>query len=522
MTSITRRWSLTPAHSPLAAPSFPPAASGPPAISAASRFLTALLVRKRTSSWLLSILLFLLPDAIHAGTISGVLLDQLSGYPLSRSLVRLEPLPGSPLTLRPLQTRSGRSGQFVFAAVPPGQYRLTAQRTGYFAIGYAQRRPTGQARPITVTTNSTTFAELRAHRLGAISGIVLDENSIGIPGTPVLAYPARLPLRVASRAIADDRGIYRISGLAPGKYWVRTGAHRLEDDSGLLPTFSPQASQSRDANVYPIRLGVETTDATIRPDPGNLFSLTVPVQCAGPPVNVTLTSESLLQSATIPCPGQHKFENLPPGPYQILAENPTGTQTALELLVLNHDTLRALQLADLPRLRIEPNKVPLLARRNNLYDLTPFRPVVPPLLPGLWEFVATTPHPRYATFIRLDRSRESHNLFLDPRSSNYLLVTLSEQAGQVQGIVKDSPGIPVFLWPVSEANRQILGGPRDLIADTEGRFSFLGLPPGDYRLLATFDQTTMDFETLEEARAGVIPVSASQTTNVELTNWLAP
>ncbi len=478
---------------------------------------------RRWSGWLLSTLLFLLPNSADAGTISGVLLDQLSGYPLSRSLVRLEPLPGSPATIRPQQTRSGRSGQFVFASVQPGLYRLTAQRTGYFPIGYGQRRPTGQARPITVTTDSNTFAELRAHRLGAITGIVLDENSIGIPGTPVLAYPARLPLRVAGRGIADDRGIYRISGLAPGKYWVRTGAVRLEDDSGgSLPTFSPQSSQTRDASVYTVRLGSDTTDANVRPNPGTLFSLTTPVQCSGPPVMVTLTSESILQSASVPCPGEHKFENLPPGRYEVLAENPGGTQAALELLVLNTDTFRTLQLADLPRLRIEPDKIPLLARRDNLYDLTPFRPVVPPLLPGQWEFVAPTPHPRYATAIRLDRSRDSHNLFIEPRSFNRLLVTLSEQAGKVEGIVKESPGIPVFLWPVSEANRRILGGPRDVIADANGRFSFPGLPPGDYRILATFDQTTMDFETLEEARAGVIPVSAGQTTNVELTNWLAP
>ena len=467
-------------------------------------------------------LLFLSAIAVHAGTISGVLLDQLSGYPLSRSLIRLEPLPGSPSTIRSQQTRSGRSGQFVFAAVPPGLYRLTAQRTGYFPVGYGQRRPTGQARPITVTADSNTFVDLRAHRLGAITGIVLDENSIGIPGTPVFAYPARLPLRHVARAIADDRGVYRISGLAPGSYWLRTGSYHLEDDSGLLPTFSPQSSQSRDASIYTVRLGADTTDANVRPDLGTLFSLTVPVQCSGPPVMVTVTSESLLQSASVPCPGQHKFENLPPGPYQVLAENPVGTQTALELLVLNRDTLRTLQIAELPNLRIEPSKVPLLARRDNLYEITAFRPVVPPLLPGLWEFASPNPHPRYATSIRLDRGRESHNLFIDPRSYNRLLVTLSEQAGQVQGIVKDSPGVPVFLWPVSEANRRILGGPRDVIADHDGRFSFLGLPPGDYRLLATFDQTTMDFETLEEARAGVIPVSASQTTNVELTNWLAP
>ena len=92
----------------------------------------------------------------------------------------------------------------------------------------------------------------------------------------------------------------------------------------------------------------------------------------------------------------------------------------------------------------------------------------------------------------------------------------SNASGTVYGSVQPGAGITVVVQNVAT------GVKRTLTPDANGRFSFPGRPPGDYRILATFDQTTMDFETLEEARAGVIPISAGQTTNVELTNWLAP
>src|SRR5271156_6611683 len=88
----------------------------------------------------------------RAGTIQGVVLEQISGRPLSRSMVRLEPIPrsGSAL-LQPLTLRSGRSGQFVYPVVPPGIYLLTATHDGYFPAGFGQRLPIGRGTPIEVT-----------------------------------------------------------------------------------------------------------------------------------------------------------------------------------------------------------------------------------------------------------------------------------------------------------------------------------------------------------------------------------
>ena len=85
---------------------------------------------------------------------------------------------------------------------------------------------------------------------GALTGRVLDENGVGTPGVPVVAYRARLPLRTAGSSTSDDRGVFRIGGLEPGRYWVRSGAHTLEDRTGWLPTFAPEEGEVRNARLF--------------------------------------------------------------------------------------------------------------------------------------------------------------------------------------------------------------------------------------------------------------------------------
>jgi hypothetical protein len=425
-----------------------------------------------------------------------VLLDHLSGYPLSRSMVRLEPLPGSPMGLRTLQTRSGRSGQFQFVSVPAGQYRVTATRTGYF--------PAATARPLALAGDDAPFVELRAHRVGAITGTVMDENGIGIPGAAVVAYPARLPLRVAATGKADDRGMFRIAGLLPGKFWVRSAAHTMEDGTGMLPTFSPQGRQARDGRVFPVRLDADTPDADVRPDPGSLVTLTIPVQCATGQAVLTLTSETTRHIVNAPCGRETVIRDLAPGPYELLAVAPDGTQAGFWASDLAGNATRGIQLVELPT--VVPSEASI-GRRIDLYEASP--PVELParrtaVLPGTWEFRAAAAPDRYA---------EPRTESVLPAAYRPLRPLVTGVGGRIEGRVKGSPGIFVLLWAVSARNQQILGAPRQALADIEGRFAFPGLAPGDYRLMASYDQAALDPETLGEAYA----VNPGQATVVELT-----
>ena len=492
----------------------------------------------------------------HAGTIQGVVLEQASGRPLARTVVRLEPVPKLGTTTGPpLAMRAGRTGQFLFQSVAPGFYLLSGSRTGYFPAAYGQRLPIGRGTSIEVTTDSNFFTELRLRRKGALTGRILDENGVATTGIPVVAYRARLPLRSAGSATSDDRGVYRIHGLDPGKYWVRSGAQTLDDGSGWLPTFGPQSREVRDARMHQVTVDSDTTDADISPEPGALFRIGGVVTCDTPGlVTVTLSSETGRRHAQTGCgfPFRYAFEALSPGVYELSAMLQNAPSAGFLELFVDRDTDSAnIQILQLPPMEIEVRRagsnavadipVTLIGRRQDLSESEPPRDIAGPrvtLPPGHWEFRARVPAGQYVESIvnmrvpsrrlsKPERPSDWFDVFIEPRVPARIRITVSDQTGLIGGRVvgeagKAVPGVPVFLWPVAESARRSLSGPLQMLSDTEGRFRFESLPAGDYRILASFDINEIDCDLLELSRAPVIRAEASQTANVELSVWIAP
>lgn len=491
--------------------------------------------------------LILFAMVAEAGVIQGVALEHATGRALARAIVTLEPVPGTTSAHKPVTARSGRSGQFVFPAVPPGLYRIVAQRLGYFPAWFGQRRPTGQAPPIAVTSDSKTFAELRLRRLGAITGTVMDENGVGMAGVSVVAYKAVLPLRPAGKGEADDRGVFRVGGLKPGRYWVRSATHTLEDGTGLLPTFSPQGAEIRDARSFEVHLDGEAIDAKVYPQEGKLFRMEGGVSCDHPspsPITITLVSETGRQSMQVSCNGGFLFDRLAPMAYEVIASNKEGTQVSYMELVIQRDLVLPVSLSSPPRVEFDAGKttsLTLTGRRADLAALEEEMQIPLPatlLFPGYWNFKATTGPNQYVESIgtmrpvrrrpwRPERPPDAHEVYVEQYVTNRLRVNISDKAARISGVVIGDgkakvPGAPVFLWPVSEASQRILGGPRETLSDVDGQFRFQGLPPGEYRLLATFDTTEVNVELLEEAHAQTIQLDASQAAGVDLTLWIAP
>jgi hypothetical protein len=486
--------------------------------------------------------------AMPAGVIQGVVLEWASGKPLSRTIVNLQPVPGSGANLRPVQIRSGRSGQFSFPNIPDGLYLLQTQREGFLPAAFGQRRPTGHGHPITVTRDSALFTELRLHRMGAITGAVLDENGIGLPRVNVVAYSARLPLRIAGRGVSDDRGVYRIAGLPLGKYWVRTAAHLHEDGTGFLPFFGPESAEPRDAILHEVRFDHDTPDADIRPRPGALFSLAGAITCQGrtaSPVTVTLSSEFSRQTVESSCGGAFQFAGLAPANYEILAVYPDGGGYGFVERHLSQPTQLAVQVVSTPPVSIDVRHVSSRAAINlplRLYgrreDLAgPDSPREIPLrsadLPaGYWLLAATPPDGYYVAAIataggtgrsaRRNRPADWFPLYLQPQFGEFIRVQLSDRPGQIAGRTA-APGVPVFLWPVNDETRHRLGGPRETLSDAAGAFRFTGLPPGDYRVLPTREFREISAEAAEEARAVTLTLAEGQSRDAgELPLWIAP
>src|ERR1041384_7470121 len=176
--------------------------------------------------------------ALQAAVIRGVVVEHQTGKPLARALVVIQPVAG---TQAPTQTvRTNSYGAFEFQGLAGGAYLVTASRRAFAPAQYGQKRWKGSGAPIVLEETASTMLELRLQHFGSISGVILDENDVGLPEHDVVGYRTARPPQLVSKAKTDDRGAYRIWGLEPGLYLVRTLAKQYED-GGYLPTFSKEA-----------------------------------------------------------------------------------------------------------------------------------------------------------------------------------------------------------------------------------------------------------------------------------------
>ena len=118
--------------------------------------------------------------------------------------------------------RADGSGHFIFKNVEPGIYRLMAERQGFFSD---DRKREYQPLFEVAAGEHVKNMPVRLMPAAAVSGEILDEYNDPVQDVEIRLMSVQMRLgqmylRLAAKAMTDDRGEYRISGLHPGKYYV--------------------------------------------------------------------------------------------------------------------------------------------------------------------------------------------------------------------------------------------------------------------------------------------------------------
>ena len=253
----------------------------------------------------------------------------------------------------------GLDGSYSFAGVKPGRYYVHAIYTGYIdpfgqfsdedfaSTDPAVRRLLEQIPTVTVTGTDSARADLHLERGAAVSGlIVYDDGSPAVGWTLTVIKPRSIGdpsgVTAADMSVAgalmgigqpsktDDRGRFRIAGLAPGEYALR--ASLVASGTGIsasnldgvgseinLAVYSGDTFNRAEAKAIKLSSGDELTGADISIPSHKLHNITGHVICKedGHALNVGQVSLTVKDnpathlSAAIRDDGSFRFEDLP-------------------------------------------------------------------------------------------------------------------------------------------------------------------------------------------------------------------
>ena len=263
---------------------------------------------------------------VSSGTISGTIVNE-----------RGEPMPGASVFLRAMNSPTGGRST---AADAEGRFRLTGleaglyQVTGYSPAYVSQLPETDSAQSYYRVGDSVRVEMIKG---GVIAGTVVNSTGEPIVGIRVRAIRVRDPKGVFTRMpqfgnterSTDDRGMYRIYGLAPGTYVVSAGgagnqSYQLTPYETDVPLYAPSSSRDT-ATEFTVRSGEETTaDIRYRSEIGHTVSGSVKVSATnGAAVTLTPVEGSGFMPAgnTMQAPGARGFElaGIGDGEYYVVA-----------------------------------------------------------------------------------------------------------------------------------------------------------------------------------------------------------
>jgi hypothetical protein len=481
-----------------------------------------------------------------AYTISGTVVDGISGAPLGRSRVGIAPVTNR----EDVRTvNAGDDGRFVFDHVAAGKYSLTAEHRGYVSQAFEQhdQYATSIAAGPELDSEDIVF---RMKPEAAISGRVTDEFGEPVRDARVMLFQAGLLAGRRSTfqrgsASTNDLGMYHFSHLPAGKYfvavvaapWYARHAFAEENQGGgdqrgaagslraPLPeanpaldvayplTFYPSAISSDGAAPVTLAFGDRfVADISVRPVAA--VHLRVPLSGVENEDNSAVTVRQMLFD-TIPVPihtesrragsGSVAISGIPPGQYvldvNLWNESRNSTAASLEIeagpdgqLVAGGDRALARVSGTVkmenPAFPVPQGGVQLRSRKTAAVYIAQMSPK------GEFEFRQPIPAGDYSielsgargAFVKLvtGTAVAGETIQIRGKAPVKLVVELTEGLGRIDGVVqrdgKPAPAAMVVLVPEDAANNP--GRFRRDQSDSDGTFTLASILPGKYTVLA--------------------------------------
>jgi hypothetical protein len=424
------------------------------------------------------------------------------------------------------------NGQFAFTGLAPGRYLLTASRSGYVGMRLGQRADVRAdlGRPLTLADGQIlTGVEFALPKAGVVTGRVVDDRGRPVEGAHASLLRWRwsqgrqlLEDAVASRDQTDDRGEFRLFGVAPGSYVLAIEAANPAA-AGRIALFYPGVPAAADAQLLSVPVGAVVSELTVVIPQLSTGSITGVVRTADgrPLVAQTVAadgSESRLSAAataSIAADGSYVFPALPFGKYTLsVSQAGPDMESAAASVILGG--------ADLV--------VPLTVSRGNslrgrfVFDASPSadlrRPSAPlgnVLVPEDedvysrlgqwttstdWTFEASNLKGRYRLrppappgwFVKAIRAGNTDitDATIDFAASDVegIDVLLTQRVSRISGVVTDARGEPLDRATVvvfAEDEQKLWPGTRFLRttrSDAAGTFTVTNLPPERYMAIA--------------------------------------
>ncbi|MED4051937.1 carboxypeptidase regulatory-like domain-containing protein [Priestia megaterium] len=406
----------------------------------------------------------------NPGIVQGIISNEQTGEPLTNAFVRV--LDNNRVIIQEVQTDT--TGVYRVEGLSPGEYLLIAVSPNFQRESVGFIIASGDINEVNVALQPNP---------GFISGRVTDnQTALPLDGATVQIFPAQSLIPIAN-AVTDQNGTYQIPGLAPGEYIVVATAR---DYTRAAVGAIVSADQTTRADLQ-LSLNPATISGTITDSQGN------PIENAT--VRVIDQNETVLGTALTDQNGNYVISNLPPGSQTIIVTAPTfSSQVSGVTLGVGGLENVSLGLTENPGIITgqitngqtgDPivGSIVLLRTSGGIglivgFDITDENGTyfITGVAPGIYTVLATANGFGISNVGAIVQSDITTNAD----------VALVPNVGAITGVITDLQGSPI-LGTDTQIEVFDQGGTllKTLLAQSDGTFAVLDLPPGSYNLLVT-------------------------------------